>query len=205
MLKDLDSAYNELKEIYDSLVVTLSNIIDAKSPWTRGHSLNTTEYSVSIAREINLSEKEIETLKTASLLHDIGKIGAYDMVLDKPGKLDENETILIRTHTIKGEEILKPIKGLERILPIIRSHHERIDGTGYPDELKGDQIPFLARILCIADSYDAMISDRPYRSGCTTEYAISELKQCAGTQFDTEIVEIFLKVLKDKGSTAGTV
>ncbi|GBE03444.1 MAG TPA: HD domain-containing protein [Nitrospirae bacterium] len=196
MLKDLDAAYKEQKDIYECLVVALSNIIDAKSPWTRGHSLNVTELAVSIAREMNLMDKDIETLKTASLLHDIGKIGAYDMVLDKPDMLDEDENTLIRMHPAKGEEMLKPIKGFDKIISIIRSHHEWVDGMGYPDGLKGDDIPLLARILCVADSYDAMISDRPYRSGLKREFVIVELKRCAGTQFDPQIVEIFLKVLE---------
>ena len=196
MLKDLDAAYKEQKDIYEGLVVALSNIIDAKSPWTRGHSLNVTELAVSIAREMDLRDKDIETLKTASLLHDIGKIGAYDMVLDKPDKLDKIESTLIRLHPAKGEEMLKPIKGFDKIISIIRSHHEWVDGMGYPDGLKGDDIPLLARILCVADSYDAMISDRPYRSGLKREFVIVELKRCAGTQFDPQIVEIFLKVLE---------
>ncbi|RJQ46318.1 MAG: HD domain-containing protein [Nitrospiraceae bacterium] len=194
MLKDMDATNKEMREVYDSLITTLSNIIDAKSPWTRGHSIEVSWYAMSVARDMGLSGTDIEALKTAALLHDIGKIGTYDVILDKPGRLTDDELVLIRNHTIKGEEILKPIKGLEPILPIIRAHHERVDGAGYPDRLKGDNIPFLARILCVADAYDAMVSDRPYRPSRSRESALAEIQSCAGTQFDPLIVQAFMKI-----------
>jgi len=196
MLKDLDSTYNELKDIYNNLVIAFSNIIDAKSQWQKGHSERVTDYAISIAKEIGLEDKDVEILRTAALLHDIGKIGTYDVILDKPEKLTDEEFALVRKHTLKGEEILKPIKGLESIRPIIRSHHEKIDGTGYPDGLKGNEIPLLARILCVADAYDSMMSNRPYRSPRGKEYAILELKRCSGTHFDPEVVKAFLKILE---------
>ncbi len=195
MLKDVDSAYKDLKEIHNSLIITFSNIIDAKSPWTRGHSIDVANYAIIIARKMGLDEREIETLRMAALLHDIGKIGTYDEILDKPDALDSVERALIRQHTIKGEDILKPIKGLRNIIPIIRSHHERVDGTGYPDGLSGDKIHPLAKILCVADSYDAMISDRPYRPSRGLDFAISEIRQCSGTHFDSDVSETFLKIL----------
>ncbi len=176
MLKDLDVMYKEQKDIYNNLVIAFSNVIDAKSPWTKNHSRNVTAYAVTIAREMGLREQDIEIIRTAGLLHDIGKIGTYDVILDKPDKLTDEEFALVKKHTVKGEEILKPIKGLENILPMIRSHHERIDGTGYPDGLKGEKIPFFAKILCVADAYDSIISERPYRSAPGKDYAISELK-----------------------------
>jgi putative nucleotidyltransferase with HDIG domain/PAS domain S-box-containing protein len=196
MLKDLDLAYKKLKEVYHDLIIAFSNAMDAKSQWTRGHSERVTRYAISIAKELGLKEKDIETLKTAALLHDIGKIGTYDMILDKPDKLTDDEFSLVKKHTIKGEEILKPIKELEHILPVIRSHHEKVDGSGYPDGLKGDEIPLLARIIRVADAFDSMTSDRPYRPALAREYAISELKRCLGTHFDPKIVEAFLKVLE---------
>lgn len=203
MLKDTDAAYKELRGVYNSLIVAFSNIIDAKSPWTRGHSTEVSNYAVAIARELNLDETEINTLRTAALLHDIGKIGTYDLVLDKPDRLSEDEITLIKKHTVKGEDILKPIKGLEEILPIVRSHHEKLDGSGYPDRLSGDDIPLLARILCVADSYDAMISNRPYRPACGREYAVTELRRHSGTQFDPYIVEAFLNTLTRTESPLG--
>jgi putative nucleotidyltransferase with HDIG domain/PAS domain S-box-containing protein len=198
MLKDLDSTYRELKDIYNDLVVAFSEIIDAKSPWTKGHSIGVADHAVAIAKQMGLKEKDIETLKIASLLHDIGKIGTYDVILDKPDKLTDDELVLIKKHPAKGAEILKTLKGFENITPIVRSHHEKFDGTGYPDGLKGDEIPFLARIVCVADSFDSMTSDRPYRAPRPMEYAVQELKQCAGTHFDPEIIEAFLQVLTNK-------
>lgn len=195
MLKDIDSAYKDLKGIHDSLIITFSNIIDAKSPWTSGHSSRVADYAVSAARAMGLDDREVETLRTAALLHDIGKIGTYDVILDKPDELDHAEHTLIKQHTIKGEDILRPIKGLKNITTIVRSHHERVDGTGYPDGLKGDQIHTLAKILCVADSYDAMISNRPYRLSQGRDYAMSEIERCSGTQFDPKVSEAFLRIL----------
>jgi putative nucleotidyltransferase with HDIG domain/PAS domain S-box-containing protein len=197
MLKDLDGTNKELRDIYESLIITFSNIIDAKSPWTKGHSIDATNYALLIAREMEIRQRDMETLRIASLLHDIGKIGTYDDILDKPGKLNKVEQDLIRLHPLKGEEILRPIKGLEKTLPIIRSHHEKFNGSGYPDGLRGDRIPLLARILCVADSYDAMMANRPYRLSRGRDYAISELKRCAGEQFDPHIVGTFLETLNE--------
>ncbi len=195
MLTDLDSSYRDLELVHNDLIIALSNIIDAKSSWTRGHSIETTNFATKIAKEMSLDHHEIETLKTAALLHDIGKIGTYDNILDKPDKLDEKERMLIQLHPLRGEEMLSPIKGLGDLLPIIRYHHEKYDGTGYPDGLKGDDIPLLARVLCVADSYDAMISDRPYRAARGTDYAVSELHRCANSHFDPAIVDAFSNVL----------
>lgn len=195
MLTDLDFSFRELKSIYNGLVFSLVYAIDAKSPWTKGHSERVTNYALSIAKELGLKEKDIETLHVAALLHDIGKIGTYDVILEKPGRLTDEEFDLVKMHPAKGEEILKPISQLQNILPIIRSHHERIDGKGYPDGLKGDEIHLLARIICIADSFDSMTSERPYRQALGMEYAVSELKSCSGTQFDPQAVKAFLSVL----------
>jgi putative nucleotidyltransferase with HDIG domain len=173
--------------------------MDAKSTWTKGHSERVTYYAVSIAQELGLKEKETEILRTASLLHDIGKIGTYDVVLDKPGKLSDEEFDLIRQHPAKGEAILRPIKQFTNLLPIVRHHHERLDGNGYPDGLKDAQIPYLAKIITVADSHDSMTSDRPYRPAPSGEYAISELKRCSGTQFDAGAVEAFLTVIQKRG------
>jgi PAS domain S-box-containing protein/putative nucleotidyltransferase with HDIG domain len=195
MLKDLDISFKELEKLYNSLIRAFVNAIDAKSPWTKGHSERVTDYAISIAKEMALKEKEIETLRIAALLHDIGKIGTYDVILDKPGKLTDEEFALIKMHPVRGEEILRPIGQLQSLLPIIRHHHERIDGKGYPDKLKGKEIPLLARIICVADSFDSMTSDRPYRPAPPKEYAISEINKCSGTQFDIQAAEAFLKVL----------
>jgi putative nucleotidyltransferase with HDIG domain len=199
MLKETDSSYKSLKELYTGLVHSFANAIDAKSPWTKGHSERVTRYALSIAKELGLKEKEMEDLRTAALLHDIGKIGTYDVVLDKPDKLDNKELALIRIHPLKGEEILKPIKQLRHLLPIIRHHHERVDGKGYPDGLKDGEIPFLAKIITVADSFDSMTSDRPYRPAPPVDYAVSEIRRCSGTQFDPMAAGAFLRVLERNG------
>jgi putative nucleotidyltransferase with HDIG domain len=195
MLKELDSSYRELKGLFDGLIRSFVNAIDAKSPWTKGHSERVTNYAVATAREMGMDEEDVEKLWTASLLHDIGKIGTYDVILDKPRSLSHEEFNLINLHPSRGEEILKPIKQLQHLLPVIRHHHERVDGKGYPDGLKGEDIPLLARIVCVADSYDSMTSDRPYRPAGIKKYAIAELKRCSGTQFDPVAVKAFLRVL----------
>jgi putative nucleotidyltransferase with HDIG domain/PAS domain S-box-containing protein len=198
MLKDLDTTYKELKGIYDNLVIAFSNVIDAKSSWTKGHSVNVARYAEAIARGMGLNEEEVYILRIASLLHDIGKIGTYDIVLDKKEKLTDKEFEMVRMHPVQGEKILKPIKGLEEVLPIVRHHHERLDGTGYPDKLKGNEISLLARILCVADAYDSMISNRPYRNSLGKDAALVELKRCAGSQFDPQVIDTFMDILRGK-------
>lgn len=195
MLRDLDFSYKELKKLFESLILSFINALDAKSPWTKGHSERVTNYAIATAKEMGLKEKNIETLRTAALLHDIGKIGTYEVILDKPERLSIEELALVKMHPAKGEEILSPISQLKDILPIIRSHHERIDGKGYPDGLKGEEIPLLARIITVADSVDSMISERPYRPKLRIEDALSELKRCSGTQFDPQVVEAFSKAV----------
>jgi PAS domain S-box-containing protein/putative nucleotidyltransferase with HDIG domain len=196
MLKELDFSFRELKGLHEGLIHSFVNAIDEKSPWTKGHSERVTNYAVAIAKELGLAEDVIEELRIAALLHDIGKIGTYDIILDNPNKLTSKEVSLINLHPVKGERILQPLKQLKNILPVVRHHHERIDGRGYPDGLEGEKIPLLARILCIADSFDSMTSDRPYRSAGTREYAISELKRCSNTQFDAKAVDAFLRLLR---------
>ncbi|MBI5049296.1 MAG: PAS domain S-box protein [Nitrospirae bacterium] len=198
MLKDLNFAHTQLKTLYTNLILAFANALDAKSPWTKGHSERVAGTSIAIAKEMGLKEEEIDLLRTAALLHDIGKIGTYDVILNKADKLTAEEFALVKEHPAKGEEILKPIKELVNIYPIIRSHHERVDGKGYPDRLKGEGIPLLSRIICVADSFDSMTADRPYRPASGREYAITELRRCSGTQFDPAVVEAFLRVLTQK-------
>jgi PAS domain S-box-containing protein/putative nucleotidyltransferase with HDIG domain len=195
MLKELDFSYKELHGLFEGLIHSFVNAIDAKSPWTKGHSERVTNYAMSIAEEMGLDSDDLETLRIAALLHDIGKIGTYDVILDNPQKLSSEEINLINLHPVKGEMILQPIKQLQHLLPVIRHHHERIDGQGYPDGLKGNDIPLLSKIICIADAFDSMTSDRPYRPAATKEYAISELKRCSNTQFDASLADAFLRVL----------
>jgi PAS domain S-box-containing protein/putative nucleotidyltransferase with HDIG domain len=190
--KELDISYKKLNELFEGLIHSFVNAIDAKSSWTKGHSERVTNYALSIAEEMKIAEEELQTLRIAALLHDIGKIGTYDVILDKPKSLTREEFNLINMHPVRGVEILKPIYQLRHLLPVIKHHHERVDGRGYPDGLKGNEIPFLSRIICVADSYDSMTSDRPYRAALGKEHAIAELKKHSGTQFDPDIVEAFL-------------
>ncbi|MBI4714993.1 MAG: GAF domain-containing protein [Nitrospirae bacterium] len=184
----------ELQDALLSITLSLASAIEAKSPWTRGHSDRVTRYALEIASRLGFSDEEKETLRLAGLLHDIGKIGTYEAILEKPDRLTPEEMEVVKQHSMKGVEILKPIRGLEPILPLVAHHHENYDGSGYPAGLKGDAIPLAARILTVADAYDSMTADRPYRPAPGRDFAVAELQRCAGSQFDPEVVRTFLHV-----------
>ncbi len=187
--------YTHQKSITE-LIRSLANIIETRDLYTRGHSEAVAYYSVLIGDELGLSSTEIEELKIAGILHDIGKIGIPDYILFKPGKLLDKEYEIVKIHTLIGAELIKEIDWLSQIAPIVKSHHERWDGNGYPEGLKAEQIPFLARILCIADSFDAMTSQRVYKKIKSKEEALKEIERCAGTQFDPYIAKYAIKALK---------
>lgn len=191
------SAESELRSLFEALVVAFANALDAKSPWTMGHSERVASYAMEIAREMRVGKNDLEMLKIGSLLHDIGKLGTYDVILEKVDPLTPEEWDLIKMHPSKGAAILGPISQLKQAIPIIKYHHERIDGKGYPEGIKGHDIPLLARILCVADSFDAMTADRPYKKALPKEAAIEQLRQKAGTQFDPRVVETFLKIMEN--------
>jgi putative nucleotidyltransferase with HDIG domain len=195
MLEDIRESYKELEELFLNLISTMVNTLDAKSPWTKGHSVRVAKYAEDIAEEMGLSENEMKDIRLAGILHDIGKIGTYDYLLDKPSKLTDEEFAIVKKHPAQGANILQGIKQLKNILPLIRYHHERIDGRGYPDGLNGEQIPLGAKILHVADSFDSMTADRPYRPAPGKEYARSEFEKYSGIQFDAEVVEVFLRIL----------
>ena len=184
----------ELKDMFLGTITTLSSAIDAKSPWTAGHSKRVTRYALDIGKEMGLHVKDLKDLEIAGLLHDTGKLGTYQSILDKSYKLTEKETKVLRLHPAKGAEILSPIKQMREIIPAIRHHHEFYNGGGYPDGLKGEEIPLMARILGVADSVDAMSAARPYRKGKPMNVIIAELKRCSGTQFDPKVVDVFVKM-----------
>lgn len=196
LFEQVESAKKDLEGLLISTITSLVSAIDAKSPWTKGHSERVTNFALEIAREMGLKDEDLEHLKLCGLLHDIGKIGIYDGVLDKPGKLTDEEFELIKKHPVMSMEILNPIKQLSTIIPGILHHHERYDGKGYPEGISGDDIPLCARILCVADSFDAMTAERPYKPPRGIEDAKLELKRCSGTQFDPKVVEAFLKALE---------
>lgn len=204
------SVLDELKQDLDQSEVELVNsikmlirIINAKDKYTYGHSERVGRYAVWIAEKMDLPEDEIQTIKMGAFLHDIGKIEISRGVLMKRGPLNEEEFELIKKHPLWGAGIIKAVESLNQTLPLIKFHHERFDGNGYPKGLKGTQIPLHARILAVADSYDAMTSNRPYRKRKTVGEAVEELKKCAGTQFDPEVVEAFLCVLQEHEEKVG--
>jgi putative nucleotidyltransferase with HDIG domain len=177
----------------------LAKFIDAVDSYTQDHSLRVSNLAGWIAAEMGLTTKEIENVRAAGLLHDVGKIDISLEVLKKAAALDEKEWAHIKTHVAKGTAILEPVGGLLRgIVPLVEFHHECYDGSGYLG-LVGEAIPLGARILAIADSYDAMVCDRPYRAGRTTAEAIKEVERCSGTHFDPQVVEVFKRVIYRKG------
>jgi putative nucleotidyltransferase with HDIG domain len=179
-----------------SIIYALAATIDAKDHYTYGHSRKVSDYSVVIAEALGLPQDRIDTIRAAGLLHDIGKVGTPDSILSKKGPLANEEWESVKAHPKLGVEILKHVIDLVNCLPAILHHHEHYDGKGYPSGLKGDSIPIEARILAIADAYDAMTSLRPYREQISSQQALNELKRCTGTQFDSELVESFCKIIQ---------
>ncbi|MDD5591081.1 MAG: diguanylate cyclase [Dehalococcoidales bacterium] len=184
-----------------SIIYALAATVDAKDHYTYGHSKKVSNYAVALAEALGLSEEVIETIRAAGLLHDVGKIAVPDSTLNKSGPLNNDEWELIQAHPKLGIEILRHVIDLVNCIPIILHHHERYDGSGYPNGLKGDTIPLESRILAIADAFDAITSPRPYRKQLPVPEALSELKRCAGTQFDAKLVDVFCKVIESTPST----
>ena len=195
-------AEEELRSLVQELVVAFANALDAKSPGTMGHSERVASFALAIAKEMQFNEYDMEMLKIGCLLHDIGKLGTYDVILEKTEPLTAKEWELIRMHPSQGAAILSPVGQLQKVIPIIKYHHERFDGTGYPEGLKEQEIPLSARILCVADSFDAMTADRPYKHTMEREQAFAHVKQKAGTQFDPDVVKAFLKVFDTSNGQA---
>jgi len=194
------SLYEQLQESYLESISALAFALDARDAYTKQHSENVTNYAVAIAREMNLKHFQIEQIRRAGLLHDIGKIGIRDGVLLKPIRLSEDEFNDIKMHTLKGEAIVNALPFLKEEAKLIKHHHEKYDGTGYPDGIKGIAIELGARILAVADSIDAMISDRVYRKALGAEKAREELKKQSGKQFDPEVVNAFLRLAEKNPS-----
>jgi len=189
---ELMKAYGTLKSMNFRFVNVLAETIEAKDRHTRGHCNRMRQLCVELGRIIGLEKKHLELLEYASMLHDIGKIGVNEVVLNKAGPLNDKEKEHVKIHPEIGKKILKGIPLMERVAEIIVSHHENYDGSGYPKGLKGDAIPLGARIISAADLYDAMSNDRPYRKGIERKDIIKEMKRVSGTQLDPEIVAIFL-------------
>lgn len=189
--------YSKLKEAYSETVRSLVNAVDAKDVYTRGHSERVAVYSRAIAEEMGMSPSSTARVEIAALLHDIGKLGVRKSVLSKPGRLSSDEFEEVRSHPVQGRVLLDEVSFLSDVVPLIYSHHERIDGTGYPEGLTGAQISIEARLLTVADAYDAMTSERPYRPPLDRDIALAELRAGAGTQFDAAAVAALQAALEN--------
>lgn len=190
---DNSRLYQELEEVFFQTAESLADAIEKRDPYTGGHTQRVTLYSQAIAKYLPLKPLERKWLKIASVLHDIGKIGVEDDILKKREQLSPEEFDIIKRHSDMGAEILEHIRQLREIVPGVRYHHEHVNGKGYPDGLRGEEIPILAKIVAVADTYDAMTTNRPYRKAIEKESAVEELKRCSGTQLDKEVVEAFIQ------------
>ena len=202
VIKDINSKLSESNELleksYLESIEVLRRTVEAKDVYTRGHSDRVSKYALLIGEKLNLSEEEMKTLRIGSLFHDIGKIGIPDSILLKESKLSDDEYSEIKNHPTIGVHILSNATIFKDIIPIVKHHHERYDGKGYPSQLKGEEIPFLARIVAVADTFDAMTSRRSYRNALDLDYTKKEIERCSGTQFDPVIAKIFLEILENE-------
>lgn len=196
---ELNKTYDQLKLRYMDTIEALRQAVDAKDIYTRGHSDRVAYYSVRIGEASGMAPKDLETLRISGIFHDIGKIGTADDILLKTDRLDEKDLMEIQKHPLKGARILSAVSMFKEVVPVVKCHHEWVNGNGYPEGLRKDEIPFLARIISIADAFDAMMSDRLYRSKLNLEEARQQLVNGAGSQFDEELVPIFIKMIDGIG------
>jgi HD-GYP domain-containing protein (c-di-GMP phosphodiesterase class II) len=202
-IRKLKKAADENKELFIGTIRTLAETIDAKDPYTKGHAVRVNRYAVIIARELGLPEEEIADIHIASLMHDLGKIGIDDSILKKSGKLTPDEFEVMKSHAARGAQIMMPIKQMHRVLAGVRSHHEKWEGGGYPDGLRGDEIPLMARIIAVADTFDAITTSRPYQRARTFEEALAIVNSSLkGTVLDAKIVEAFNRAYRQGLITA---
>ncbi len=192
LVRRLRQALRQNQELFLETIRTLAAAIDAKDTYTRGHSERVSSYSMAIARHLGLDQDEVFRVRIAAILHDVGKLGIKDGILNKPGGLTDEEFAIMRRHPEIGAQIMAPIRMLKDIIPGIRNHHETWDGTGYPDRLKAKEIPRVARIIGVADTFDAMTTTRPYQKAMTLEYVINRMKQMSGSRFDPEVIDAFM-------------
>lgn len=195
--EELSDTYERLEKAYLESIEVLRYTVEAKDPYTRGHSDRVSAYSVLIGEKLGLSEDDIKTLRIGGLFHDIGKIGIPDSILLKESRLTDDEYSQIKNHPSIGAHILQNATIFKDIIPIVKHHHERYDGNGYPGRLKGNDIPYFARIAAVADTFDAMTSKRSYRDALPLDIVKAEIEKCSGTQFDPEIAKVFLDILNN--------
>jgi len=195
-VEQLKKAAQENHLLFINAVRMLAAAIDAKDPYTRGHSERVARYSIAIGKNLSLPEKDMRNLRISALLHDVGKIGIDDRILRKPGALSEDEFEVMKGHPAKGAAIMSGVAQLIDIIPGMKYHHEKWAGGGYPDNLEGDQIPMQARIVAIADTFDAMTTNRPYQKAMELGYVVDKIKSFAGTRFDPRVVDAFVNAVK---------
>ena len=195
--EELSDTYEKLEKAYMESIQTVRYTVEAKDTYTRGHSDRVSEYSVLIGEKLGLNEEDLRRLRIGGLFHDVGKIGVPDNILQKNGKLSDDEYSEIKNHPTIGAHILSSASIFQDIIPIVKHHHERFDGRGYPGQLKGEEIPYLARIAAVADSFDAMTSRRVYRDSLPINVVIEEIEKNKGTQFDPSVADAFLDILRN--------
>jgi len=196
LVADLRHAAAENRELFLGSIQMLAGAVDEKDPYTRGHSDRVTRFSMMIAKELGLAQEEVEKIRISAQLHDVGKIGIEDRILKKPGALTAEEYEVMKSHTVRGANILRPVEQLKEMIPGIELHHESLDGKGYPYGLKGDDIPLPARIIAVADTFDAMTTNRPYQSAKEPEYAIRIIQSLTRNKFDSEVVQALTRIFE---------
>jgi len=196
LVRKLKKALRQNQELFLETIRTLAAAIDAKDPYTHGHSERVSSYSMAISRHLELNQEEVFRVHIAAILHDVGKLGVRESILNKPGGLSDEEFEVMRQHPSIGAQIMSPIRMLKDIIPGIRNHHETWDGTGYPDSLEGEQIPMVARIIGVADTFDAMTTNRPYQQAMTLDYVLAKMRSMSGSRFDPVVVEAFMAAVE---------
>jgi putative nucleotidyltransferase with HDIG domain len=196
---DLKRAAEENRSLFMSSIQMLAGAVDEKDPYTKGHSDRVTRYSVILATELGLLQEEIEKIRISAQLHDVGKIGIEDRILKKPGALTPEEFEIMKQHTTKGASILRPVEALKEMIPGIEGHHESLDGRGYPYGLKGDQVMLMPRVIMVADTFDAMTTNRPYQAAMDPEYVVRIINSLVATKFDPRVVAALTAVFERGG------
>ena len=200
-LKDLRQAKERIEDNFVGMLQSLANALEAKDAYTAGHSERVARWAVMISRKIGLSVAEIDHIRAVALLHDIGKIGMPERILNKPGALTEAEWALVKTHPVTGAQILQPLRSFHDYIPIVRHHHEWFNGRGYPDQVGGSELPIVVWIAATADAFDAMTSNRPYRGMQTLDFAFHQLSRGSGSQFNPECVKACMDLLREPASS----
>jgi len=196
LVRRLKQALRQNQELFLETIKTLAAAIDAKDPYTHGHSERVSSFSMAISRHLGLSQEEVFRVHIAAILHDVGKLGIRESILNKPGGLSDEEFDIMRQHPSIGAQIMSPIRMLKDIIPGIRNHHETWNGKGYPDQLKGEEIPMVARIIGIADTFDAMTTTRPYQQAMTLDYVLAKMRSMSGTRFDPVVIDAFIAAVE---------